>query len=231
MKLNDFFSQNETFTLDELKTFLSKKGSENPNTRNSLLLYYQKQGRLLCVRRGLYAVVPLDSSPETFSVDPYLLASKMTKDSVLAYHTALSFHGKAYSFNNHQYYLTGSKSQPLNFQKYRFIRVSIPKPLKKAGKEMFGVNSYSLSGATIKVTTFERTLVDVLARPQLTGSWEEIWRSLKSIEFFDLDKVIQYTFLLNNKTTASKVGFFLEQNKKQLMVEEKYLEKFLELRP
>ena len=231
MKLNEFFSQNDVFTLDELKTFLARKGKENPNTRNSLLLYYQKKGRLLRVRRELYAVIPSGSSAKTFPVDPYLLTSKMTKDSVLAYHTALSFHGKVYSLNNYQYYLTRNKSQPLNFQNYRFTGVSIPKPLIKIGKEMFEVNSYSLSGATIKVTTLERTLVDVLARPELTGSWEEIWRSLKSIEFFDLDKVLQYTVLLENRTTASKVGFFLEQNREQLMVEEEYLKKLSELRP
>ncbi len=154
MKLNEFFSQNEVFTLDELKTFLSQKGNNNSNTRNSLLLYYQKQGRLLRVRRELYAVIPLGNSLETFPVDPFLLTSKMTKDSVLAYHTALSFHGKVYSFNNHQYYLTGSKSQPLSFQNYRYIGVSIPKSLIKSGKEMYGVSSHSLYGTTIKVTTF-----------------------------------------------------------------------------
>ena len=231
MKLNDFFSQNDVFTLDELKTFLSKNGKENPNTRNSLLLYYQKQGRLLRVRRGLYATVPPGSSPDSFPVDPYLLTSKMTKDSVLAYHTALSFYGKAYSFYNQFYYLTHQKSQPLNFRGYKFVGKSIPQPLINAEKETFGISYHTFSGSTIKVTNFERTLVDVLARPELTGSWEEIWRSLKSIEFFDLDIVLQYTTLLNNTTTAAKVGFFLEQNRESLMVDDKYLKKMMKLRP
>ncbi|MCJ7473241.1 MAG: transcriptional regulator, partial [Actinobacteria bacterium] len=65
----------------------------------------------------------------------------------------------------------------------------------------------------------------------LTGSWEEIWRSLESIEFFDLDQVISYVLLLENATTAAKVGFFLEQHKKTLMVEDTYLYSLLKLRP
>ena len=35
--------------------------------------------------------------------------------------------------------------------------------------------------------------------------------------------MIEYTLLLQNATTAAKVGFFLEQHRESLMVEEKYL--------
>jgi len=62
----------------------------------------------------------------------------------------------------------------------------------------------------------ERFFVDVLDRPDMTGSWEEIWRSLEMIEFFDLDQVIEDTFLLENWTTAAKVGLYLEQHKEGL---------------
>ncbi|OGA43455.1 MAG: hypothetical protein A3G24_12650 [Betaproteobacteria bacterium RIFCSPLOWO2_12_FULL_62_13] len=64
----------------------------------------------------------------------------------------------------------------------------------------------------MRATTLERTLVDVFARPDLAGGWEEIWRSLETVEFFDLDVVVQYVLLLENATTAAKVGFFLEQH-------------------
>jgi hypothetical protein len=73
--------------------------------------------------------------------------------------------------------------------------------------------------------------VDVLDRPDLSGNWEEIWRSLKSIEFFDLDQVITYALLLGNATTAAKVGFFLDQHKEVLMVEDVHLEPLRRQRP
>lgn len=66
------------------------------------------------------------------------------------------------------------------------------------------------AGLSVRVTSLERTLVDVLVRPDLGGGWEEIWRSLEMVEFFDLDVVIDYTLLFENATTAAKVGFFLE---------------------
>ena len=44
------------------------------------------------------------------------------------------------------------------------------------------------------------------------------------MEFFKLDQVVAYTRLLGNATTAAKVGFFLEQHRKPLMVQEAHLD-------
>lgn len=75
----------------------------------------------------------------------------------------------------------------------------------------------------LRFTGLERTLVDILDRPALSGSREEIWRSLESVEFFYLDRVLEYVLLLDNATTAAKVGFFLEQHREPLMVGEQHL--------
>ena len=231
MKLNAFLSQHDVFTVEELDLFLSKEGTGNPNTRKALLTYYRKQGRILPVRRGLYAVVPFGSSPDTSPVDLYLLASKMTKDAVLGYHTALEFHGKAYSVYNRIHYLSTQRSLPVKFRSYEIRRVSVPQPLIAKGKEMFGVSRHKRSGGELRVSNLERTLVDVLDRPELAGSWEEIWRSLKSVEFFDIEQIVEYVLLLDNATIAAKVGFFLEQHKEPLMVDDVHLQPLRKLRP
>lgn len=231
MKLNEFFTQHPVFTMDELDRFLTKRGTTNRMTRNSLLSYYRKQGRVVSVRRGLYIVVPVGSIPESSPVDPFLLAAKMTTDSVLAYHTALEFHGKAYSVYKRFFYISNRNSVAVRFRNFEFQCVSKPHALKEKEKEYFGVNETERSGVQLKVTGLERTLVDVLDRPDLSGSWEEIWRSLETVEFFDLDKVIAYTCLLENATTAAKVGFFLEQHRESLVIEDKYLKQFENLRP
>ncbi len=231
MKLNEFLSHHAVFTVDELDRFLSDRGSGKPNTRKSLLTYYRSQGRIVRVRRGLYVTVPLGADPASSPVDPYLVAAKMTADAVLAYHTALEFHGKAYSVYTRLHYISTSKSLPLKFQSHEFTRAPMPHPLQAKSKEMFGVTSHKRSGVELRVTNLERTFVDVLDRPNLTGSWEEIWRSLESVEFFDLDQVIEYAILLENATTAGKVGFFLEQHKEALMVDDAHLNPLRKLRP
>lgn len=231
MKVNEFLTRHAVFTVDELDHFLSVRGSGKPNTRKSLLTYYRKQGRIVRIRRGLYATVPLGADPESSPVDPYLVAAKMTADAVLAYHTALEFHGRAYSVYMKLHYISANRSLPLSFQSYEIRGVSVPHPLQAKGKEMFGVTSHKRSGVEVRVTNLERTFVDILNRPDLTGSWEEIWRSLESVEFFDLDQVVEYALLLENATTAAKVGFFLEQHKEILMVDDAHLNPLRKLRP
>ena len=231
MKLNEFLSQHDVFTVEELDLFLSEKGSGKPSTRKALLTYYRKQGRIVPVRRGLYAVIPFGSLPDSSPVDPYLLTAKITKDAVLAYHTALEFYGKAYSVYTRLHYLTTRRSLPVKFRSYEIRGVLVPRSLRAKGMEMFGIARYKRSGVELRVTSLERTLVDVLDRPELTGSWEEIWRSLESVEFFDIDQVVEYVLLLENATTAAKVGFFLEQHKETLMVDDVHLKPLRKLCP
>ena len=84
---------------------------------------------------------------------------------------------------------------------------------------------------TSEFTSLERTLVDVLDCPDLSKGQKEIWRSLESVEFFDLEKVIEYAVLIGNATTVAKVGFFLDQYRDTLMVEDRHLNELHDMRP
>jgi len=221
--LEEFFAKHPVFTLEEFTAFLKQRGSVSKWTRKALLAHHQRKGRILRVRRGLYLVVPPGTDPASCPVDPYLLGTRMTEDAVLGYHTALEFHGKAYSVSHRILYLSSRRSSPLIFRSFTFQRVPFPKALLTKGKELFGVETHERAGLPVRVTSLERTLVDLLDRPDLGGGWEEIWRSLELVEFFDLDVVVEYTLLLENATTAAKVGFFLEQHRDRLMVEERHL--------
>ena len=68
-------------------------GGRSAFTSNNLLARHLGAGRLVRVRRGLYAVVPRGVDPDQATVDPYLVASHLTGDSGVAYHAALQFFG------------------------------------------------------------------------------------------------------------------------------------------
>ncbi len=225
MKLLDFFARHSVFTYEEFAAFLDADGPRSVKTRDSLLAHHTKTGRILRVRRGLYASVPFGAIPETFPVDTLLLAGKMAEDAVLAYHTALEFYGKAHSVREEFLFLTSKAIRPLSFRGYEFRGVRFPQALVRKKEEFFAVDEAERAGLLVRVASLERTLVDVLDRPALGGGWEEIWRSLESVEFFDMDKVVDYTLLLGNATTAATVGFYLEQHQKELMVEDAHLKR------
>ena len=231
MKIQAFLSNRPAFTFEEFREFLAAKDSRNVKTHRALLWHYLKTGRILRVRRGLYVTVPPGLTPESSPVDPYLVTAKMSKDAVLAYHTALELHGKAYSVYTMSVYLTRLATRPVTFRGHRYRGLPFPKTLRAKKQEAFGVELVDRAGLHVRVTSLERTLVDVVDRPSVSGGWEEIWRSLESVEFFDLDKVVEYALLLGNATTTAKVGFYLEQHSDTLMVTESHLKWLRELRP
>lgn len=229
--LDLFFERNPVFTLEELDTFLAMHRTGNSNTRNSLLAYYKRQGRIISIRRGLFATVPRLYIGSKYQVDPFLVASKLATDAILSHHTALEIQGKAYSMTSRVTYTSTMKGEPFTFQGMTYQRANIPPNLKEQERPKVGTIIMNRMGIDVIVTGFERTMVDVLSRSDLSGSWEEIWRSLESIEFFDLDLVAEYLSLLDNSTTFAKVGFYLEQHKALLMVDEAFLQELEKQKP
>jgi predicted transcriptional regulator of viral defense system len=230
MRSREFFASHPVFTHDEYLAAREAPGNRSPRTADSLLLRHAASGHVLRVRRGLYASVPVGAVPEAFQVDPYLLATKLALDAVVAYHAALQFRGKTYSVWQRFAVLTRSHMRPLVFQENEFTGVRPPRALAGLAQHGGGVVSEPHGGGTVRVTTFERTLVDVLDAPELGGGWEEVWRSLEMVEYFDLAAVIEHT-LRRSAVTAARVGFYLEQHREELFVEEGHLEALRERAP
>lgn len=231
MKLQNLYSRQPVLTLDELRAHLDRGYSCNKRSREALLSYHQRKGHIIRVRRGLYAIVPPGTAPEDCPVDPYLVAAKSANNAVLAYHTALEVLGKAHSVFERFFFQSSKPLRPSTFRTYRFECTVFPKALREKHKELFATKTVERSGVDVCVTSLERALVDLHDRPDLGGGWEEVWRSLESVEYFDLDLVISYVDLLEKKTTAAKVGYYLQQHASQLMVEDQHLEPLRRLRP
>ncbi len=229
--VEDFLRNHPLFTVEEFGRYLASRGQNWSKEKANLLSYHKKAGHLVSIRRGLYATVPRGSDPQQHQVDPFLIAAKLTKDAVLSFHTALEFHGRAYSVREYFTYASAAPLDPFVFRGHVFRGVGFPQTLRHKGKEQFGVVDADRAGMSVRVTNLERTFVDTLHRPDLSGTWEEVWRSLESIQFLDLEQVLRYTELLGNATTAAKVGFFLEQHGDTLMVKDQDLAAFFRLRP
>lgn len=230
MRSTDFFETHPLFTVAEFVEARAPRGASR-RTSNNLLAHNLATGRLVRVRRGLYAAVPRGVEPEQAPVDPYLVATKLTSDAIVAYHAALQFHGKSYSLWNRYHYLTRQRARPFSFHEMEFVPVQVPISVRGLPDFGGGVVETRYAGGVVRVTSLERTLVDVLDAPEKSGEWEEIWRSLEMVEFFDLDAVAEYSAKLGSAITAARVGFFLEQHREELMVEERYLERLTEQSP
>lgn len=223
--LISFFEQHPVFTQDEYRQFLLSQGTTNSNTQRELLAYHLKKQHIIRIRRGLFARIPaaFRDVAEEFPVDSYLLAGRITQDAVIAYHSAFDLHGVSYSLHHQCLYLSEQRIRPFKFKEADFIRLPFPNSLLEQDATQIDVISIDRQGLDVNVTSLERTLVDVLDRPDYGGGWEEIWKTADHISILNLDKVINYAQLLNNTTTTAKLGFFLEHFKQQFGVDESSL--------
>lgn len=220
----DFFETHPIFTRTEFVSEYTKGGRRSEYTADNILAQHVAKGNLLRVRRGLYAIVPRGVDPARVQIDPYLLTSKLAKDAVVAYHAALQFHGRAYSLSSHYPYLTRRHQHPFEFRAMKFFSVQFPARFRSNADSGGEIKEHRHAGGTVRVTTLERTMVDTLDAPNYGGGWEEIWRSLEAVEFFDLDAVVEYALRLGPALTAARVGFFLEQHRESLIVEDRFLQ-------
>jgi predicted transcriptional regulator of viral defense system len=219
----DFFAVHPVFTRQEFHAARQVDRRRSRRTTDSILTRAVASGRLMHVRRGIYAVVPRGTTAAELRVDPFLVASKLAPDAAVAYHAALQFRGKAYSIWHRFSVLSRSSIRPLAFQGNELFGVRPPLRVRARRALGGGIVSEPYAGGNVRVTTLERTLVDVLDAPKLGGGWEEIWRSLEAIEYFDLDAVVAYALAVGSALTVARVGYFLQQHREALFVEERHL--------
>lgn len=224
MNISTFFNNHPVFRYETFKAFMQERGINNEASIRQSLSYYHSKGKIIRVRRLLYVVAPQNQSQ---GYDPYLIASQATQEAVLAYHTALEIHGLAYSTFQELTYLTNLPSHGFTFDNQHYRPICQPKSLIETKQTLFGVEVIQRENSPIQVTSLERTLVDVLDRPNLAGGWEEVMRSLDHLVNFDPQKIVDYVLLLNKSGLVSKVGYFLEQLPKHLAVQPKYIDTLL----
>lgn len=198
-----FTATHPVFRVEDFVAAHAGVGERSPSTSLTMLKRGVVSGCYLHLRRGLYAVVPPGVAPERAVVDPFLLACAHTPDAVVAFHAALELHGRAYSSWSRVHVWTRHRSKPWTWREVEII------PVLETVEDAPGKVTRPHAGGVVRVTTLERTLVDVLDQPDKGGGWEEILRSVAMIEFVDVDAVVADTLARGRALTAARVGWVL----------------------
>jgi predicted transcriptional regulator of viral defense system len=231
MAIEQFLYTHPVFRYEEFARLKQSQGITSIGTIKQALRYYIESQKIKSIKRGLYAAIPPNATPENLIVDPYLIAGKATEDSVLAYHTALELYGVAYTSFQQFTFLTKNKIKPFDYQNQYFHPASLPTIIKANKLQDISIENIDRQGLQIRITSLARTYVDALARVELSGGWEEVLRSLNNISALNIEEVIEYCLKLENPTVAAKTGMMLEQRQGVFAVDENYLKELLAKRP
>lgn len=228
MEYNNFFNSHPVFTIEELRFAVNSK---NIKSIYNNLKYYLNKNRIRSVRQGIYYVIPEGSQPDKFYPNNILVASCLSKNAVLAFHSALEVMGYGHSLFHMFFYYSPDRKRKFYFRENEFICVKIPEKLKEKRMEMFGVEKKYYHQLSIKFTNRERTFVDCLDRPEYGGGIEEVYRCIEKYPYLNFKEILEYLDMLNKKVLYAKVGFFLQQHKDQFYAEEELFKKLKEKKP
>jgi predicted transcriptional regulator of viral defense system len=226
MQAIDFFNTHLVFRFSELKQSLGQHPGEAVAEKNCYMTLYNycKKGKLTHVRKGLY-VVNSDSPFQVTPISPFMVAGKATDDAVLAYHTALESHGLAYTDFNVHVYLTAHRTNDFTFQDQRYRAIYQPSLRETSAQKE--IETITMLGIKVRRTSLARTIVDVLDRPELSGGWEEVMRSLDRVVAFDPNQAVDYALSLGQASIAAKLGYFFDQRPDYLRIDTKIVERLL----
>lgn len=215
----EFIKQHAVFTVEEFRAaYLAL--DRDARAAHDTLAYHVRSGRIVSVRRGLYA--------RAGWVDPWLLASKIVPDAVISHDGALSFHG----LTGAGYRLTYMTTRRLEDFCHGEI-VYQPLRVTAARLRSTDAQTFEREHAFVRVSTLEQALVDCLAdldRVPGTGKDLEAPRALPNLdELFDvfsrsadatnLDHLVSLALARKSPLLTSRLGFFLQCSRKRKLDE------------
>jgi predicted transcriptional regulator of viral defense system len=219
--LTRYAQSSPIFTLEELHHLYSKK-NQNRTIRNTLYRLKRK-GRVRQLTKGVYA-----GALATVSVNRYSVPSKLRKDAVVAFHSALEFHGVANQLFQTVYYLSVRPRTDVAFDGMTYHCVAPPRQLVRTHRLDFQVE---LARDKVRVTGRERSVVDCLAFLSYSGGADELDRSLAMFPSFDFDAALEYLRLLRMPWLYARLGFLLDRHAEKLYFTGKSRDAFLRKLP
>ena len=161
------------------------------------------------IKPGLFARIPesIILDKQYYKEDAVLIAANAIDNAYISHYTSLSILGLAERYIN-KVYVSSSKHQ--RDIKYHDIQIKF---IAVIPSRFFGITTIEYFNENINISDQERTILDIINRPEYAGGWSEIINCLKNLEKVNWDILIKYINKFNNKILARRIGFILDNLK------------------
>ena len=177
-----------------------------------LLSYWNKQGWVRRVQRGLYIPIPLEADNRDISVeDPSLVAMRLFSPCYIGGWSATGYWDMTEQLFNTVLVMTVKRpnNRNPNIDGMKFKLKSISKD------KLFGLKIVWRGKSKIKVSDPSRTVADMLMDPQLGGGIRpvrDVFQNYLMSEDRDIKLLIRYCRRLKNGTVFKRLGLLLEMD-------------------
>lgn len=195
---------------------------------NAALRWLIKSAKAQRIKSGLfYFKQPDEWFKEQVSVSPWFIAANAVEGSVVAYHSALSLLGTAYSETKEIQVAVGREHSrvPKGFlyQKvnYKYFRSDLS----------FGITEHVVAGGKIKVFDKERLILEGLMHPDKFYGMAEFLTSIEEVKWLDLDHLMDMIKMYPLPTVSMRLGWLLHKYRQKWYVDDSYLSRLKTNRP
>lgn len=220
--LNIMMMNNNCLSSNEFKIYLESKQMNKKlisandvadmlNVSKAKAYYHlykmNKKGFIKRLKNGLYIFYPdnLLFKVQNYVEDPLYVLKRLVKPYFASHYTALNLHGLAQRSINTLYVTTTKNVKPLTQETY------IIKPVIVSEKYFFGYEKMKFGSGLINVSNLERTIIDIVNRPDLAHGFEDIIKALLDIDVkLDYSKLFEYLLKFNKKILFQKIGYIFD---------------------
>lgn len=165
-----------------------------------------RKGWLQRLGRGRYLLSPSRHGPDAIAdTDPLRFGSRLVTPYYFGFATAAELHGLLPQASGVYYLATPRRSGHLGSGAARFRRVHVPP------RRFFGVESMVRRGETLSVSDVERTVLDCLARPDLSGGLGGAAKVIASAgRRMNWARLARYLHRIGERSLGLRLGFLVE---------------------
>lgn len=196
----------EIFTVDDARQAV--EADLNVASRLSKL---EAKGWLERLEKGKYMIVPLEAGPEReWSENALVLASHLIHPAAVGYWSALHHWAMTEQVPRQVYVQSTSRKKPNRIEvlrvRFRFVTVT--------ERKFFGFAREHIGHHSVRVTDREKTILDCLDRPDLSGGIVEVAKAIRSsADLLDWNRLDDYAERLGSGAVVKRLGFLLDAMK------------------
>lgn len=195
-------NEQRVFTIKNITTILN---ISTPNARN-IASDMVKKNVIERVKPGLFVRIPetIILDKQFYKEDAVLIAATIMNNAYISHYSSLSILGLAERYINKVYVSTKKHQRDIIYHdiQIKFIAV-IP-------SRFFGTTTIEYLNTKIQISNQERTILDILNRPEYSGGWNEIINCLKNLEAVNWTILLEYIRRFDNKLLARRIGYILD---------------------
>ncbi len=172
----------------------------------NLLKNMRRKGALDRVKSNLFVRIPshIVHDKGKYVEDPILVGKHLANPYFFSYYSALYLHGLSQQPATHFYLSTTNHLQKVDYHGLVFYPVTLTK------KRFFGFDEIKYREENVFVSDLERTIVDVMNRPEYAGGYEEIIRSFQDVEKVEWKRLLKYLDTMGEKILFNRTGFIFD---------------------